>query len=660
MSSFVIAGPLIRRVSQQSFALWLVVRQPCDLRVSLRYGVGEYQALAPTDTGIRFLQMGAQCVYAFMDFTLPPDLPPQTWVSYQIDYALEEGTWHPLTDEMGHVCYEGHDSLGFYYSPQVESLLHGSCRKPHMQSPEDGLAIADTYMASCLSDTAQKPPSLCVLSGDQIYADDVAGPTLRAIHQVIEKLGLYPEQMRGLGTVELQQDQDLYAHQKSYYARGHLLPQVTQNRAMLDMVFGGVEKPIFTTTTANNHLMSLNEHLAMYLLVWSPTLWAEVSLDPPEGLSADDLQTYEQEREALESFIAGLDKVQRFLAHCPIAMIFDDHDVTDDWNLNRAWEEAAYGHPLSRRILGNALCAYTINQGWGNAPDRFESFLGEIAVLKDQIGAKPYDDFLQRLLQYQGWAYRWETQPPLVVLDTRTRRWRSESSAVKPSGLLDWEALGDLQNALQGLDAVLLVAPAPIFGVKVIEVIQRLFTWIGKPLVVDAENWMAHPGTANCILNIFHHSKTPQNVVILSGDVHYSFVYDVELRRGSSGPDVWQITSSGLRNEFPKRLLSLLDRINRWLYAPASPLNWLTRRRRMRITPRKPEGAEDGMRLLNASGIGLVRLNAAGQPTEITMLTGQQRRVGFTRIEGRSPERKGLFASYDVDLPPVFLRSTTN
>ena len=29
-----------------------------------------------------------------------------------------------------------------------------------------------------------------MMSGDQVYADDVAGPTLRAIHALIERLGL--------------------------------------------------------------------------------------------------------------------------------------------------------------------------------------------------------------------------------------------------------------------------------------------------------------------------------------------------------------------------------------------------------------------------------------------------------------------------------------
>jgi hypothetical protein len=67
-------------------------------------------------------------------------------------------------------------------------------------------------------------------------------------------------------------------------------------------------------------------------------------------------------------------------------------------------------------------------------------------------------------------------------------------------------------------------------------------------------------------------------------------VYDVELRTRTQGPTIWQITSSGLRNAFPEGLLDKLDRLNRWLYSPRSPLNWFTRRRHMRVTPRKPEG----------------------------------------------------------------------
>ena len=99
--------------------------------------------------------------------------------------------------------------------------------------------------------------------------------------------------------------------------------------------------------------------------------------------------------------------------------------------------------------------------------------------------------------------------------------------------------------------SALLVSPAPIFGVKLIEVVQRIITSCGHPLVVDAENWMAHPGSAYVILYIFRHRKTPKYYVILSGDVRYSFACNVKLKYRRNSPDIWQITCSSFKNEFP-------------------------------------------------------------------------------------------------------------
>jgi hypothetical protein len=107
---------------------------------------------------------------------------------------------------------------------------------------------------------------------------------------------------------------------------------------------------------------------------------------------------------------------------------------------------------------------------------------------------------------------------------------------------------------------------------------------------------MAHRGAARSLLNIFRHSRTPGNYVILSGDVHYSFAYDVEVRDDTRPPHIWQITSSGFKNEFPEDLLNWLDRLNRWLYSPRSPLNWFTKRRAMSITPHLPDQRKHGER----------------------------------------------------------------
>src|SRR5690606_26221908 len=131
----------------------------------------------------------------------------------------------------------------------------------------------------------------------------------------------------------------------------------------------------------------------------------------------------------------------------PVHMIFDDHDITDDWNLSAQWEATVYGHPFSRRIVGNALIGYLLGQGWGNVPEAFAEVMPDARALFDdaareeRLDASAQDAFIERLLRLQRWHYSLPTHPPLVVLDTRTRRWRSESSLGSPSGLMDWEAL---------------------------------------------------------------------------------------------------------------------------------------------------------------------------------------------------------------------------
>jgi len=643
--NLVLAGPLLRRVEKSRLCFWLAVSKPVAVRLNLECSneISAEYIINADSNDCTLIAAGDYLFYLFIDLKLNEILPTGKLIEYTLSLKTQDekdGNWLSHHDWAPDICYPNKQAPCFQLPEKIDALLHGSCRKPHHWEG-DGLSEADKLLASTLSGDVNDPdppgwPDLLVLSGDQIYADDVAGPMLWAIHQLIQKLGMPCEKLPGLKH-GLNDTEVLYKHRHSFYEREQLLPRYGHNRALLDIFFGGVEKPIFTSDTAHNHLISLSETLVMYLLVWSPAAWDGISLEQPSHMNESHNKRYDEECGAINEFISHLSAVRRVLAHLPTAMIFDDHDVSDDWNLSREWEEVAYEEPFSRRVIGNALIGYFINQGWGNDPDAFsKELIGEIAASLMSPGSKRHGNGIERLLRFEQWHYQWPTSPPLVVVDTRTRRWRSEVAASQPSGLLDWEGLTDLQHTLRDLDSVVLVSPAPIFGVKLIEVIQRIFTWFGKPLLVDAENWMAHPGSAHAILNIFLHRKTPRHFVILSGDVHYSFVYDIELRKQDGGPKIWQICSSGTRNEFPPKLLSLLDHMNRWLYSPRSVLNWFTRRRRMRITPRKPEGTPHGRRLLNGSSIGLVELDTAGVPWRIRELTHSSGWVTFTRREEES------------------------
>jgi hypothetical protein len=605
----VLAGPLLRRLEPQRLLMWLVGAR--ELPLTLRLHVAEQTRDISLDQGqCQIVPVGRQAFIHLIDIPLDEALPQDVVIGY--DLLIDGrgiGQWAP------HLLYSDAQSPSFVLHSRIHQLVHGSCRKPHHPADE-GLLCVDRLLAD--AQTPAQRPALLMMSGDQVYADDVAGPMLRAIHGLIARLGLFDEYLEG---AVVDNSASLYGHRASYYHRAELLPALDSNETLRERFFGGVKKPIFTSSTADNHLVTFAEVMAMYLLVWSPTPWTLITPQPPQ-LSADAQQRYAREQVQIDRFRNGLPGVARVLAHLPTLMIFDDHDITDDWNLSAQWEETAYGHPFSKRIIGNALLAYLLCQGWGNQPDVFAKLISQTQALAAQahdnhLNASAQDELLETLLTFQQWHYVLPTTPALVVLDTRTRRWRSEFNLKQPSGLLDWEALSELQQELLDHPCAIIVSPAPIFGVKLIETVQKVFSGCGYPLLVDAENWMAHRGAAEVILNIFRHSRTPGNYVILSGDVHYSFVYEVLIRHRNAGPKLWQITSSGIKNEFPPRLLEWFDRLNRWLYSPRSPLNWFTRRRTMQVVPHIPEHAQAGERLWNSAGIGQVFFNEQGQPETI-------------------------------------------
>ncbi|MFI8737934.1 alkaline phosphatase family protein [Ectopseudomonas toyotomiensis] len=612
----VLAGPLLRRLEPGRLVLWLVASRELSLQLWLQ-PEGQAQQTHALNEHCQQLPLGRHAVLHLIDLPLEQALPQDQRIAYDLQIIDSAGA-KGMRDWAPHLLYDGAEQADFVLRSRVDHLLHGSCRKPH-HAAADGLLCADRLLAS--QPEAEQRPALLLMSGDQVYVDDVAGPLLCAIHQLIARLGLFDEFLEG---AVVEDSQALYGHPVGYYQRAELLPAVKSNQTLRDKFFGGVEKPVFTSSSADNHLVTFAEMIAMYLLVWSPLPWTLISEEQP-ALDEEQQQRYARERERIDAFRQTLGQAARAFAHLPTLMIFDDHDVTDDWNLSARWEQTAYGHPFSKRIIGNALLAYMLCQGWGNNPDVFDEPLQAFADLLQQrqnhhLQAAAQDALIDQLLHFEQWHYVLPTTPALLVLDTRTRRWRSEGHLSKPSGLMDWEALCDFQQALLDHPSCIIVSPAPMFGVKLIEGIQKLFTYAGHPLMVDAENWMAHRGAASVMMNIFRHSRTPGDFVILSGDVHYSFVYRVSIRHRRASPTIWQITSSGIKNEFPAELLDWFDRLNRWLYAPWSPLNWLTKRRRMRVTPLIPDRSRSGERLWNSAGLGQVFFDEQGRPKRILQL----------------------------------------
>ncbi|MCS5577242.1 MAG: alkaline phosphatase family protein [Alteromonas macleodii] len=612
----VIAGPIVRKVTSTECHIWVVTSNADSPTLNLSANEVVVSGNCQRET----IRVGKYAFIHLLSFTSSEPFEDTARIGYSLSFSddAQQASWE---DEQRGLLYDGQSSLCFHYTETPETILHGSCRKPHFHS-DDALAQVDVLHKNAFK-KQNDFPDLLLMTGDQIYADDVAGPMLKAIHSVIDRLGLYHEALEGAVVTNTN---ELATHEHGYYEREQLLPQIATNTVLSSIFFGAKKKPVFTSVNAQNHLIGSAEIIAMYLLVWSDTLWADINIDK-DGIPPKYHVIFDKEHEALNGFVKQLPQVRRALAHIPTYMIFDDHDVTDDWNLTRGWEQEVYGNPLSKRMIGNALIGYLLCQGWGNAPKKVAPLIAKVQESMGESGLNSHDEIIDDLLDFDQWHYRLDTTPPIEVLDTRTQRWRSESNMNKPSGLMDWEALCDFQHSIIGKESVIVVSAAPIYGVKVIEAIQKVFTFFGKALTVDAENWMAHKGTANVILNIFRHYKTPPDFIILSGDVHYSFVYDVRLRFRRNSPHITQFTCSGLKNAFPDGLIKWLDRLNRVLYRSKSPLNLFTRRRNMSVKAREPSLGYG--ELFNGCAIGVLKISQKNTDVQCKALLSNGKEVEF-------------------------------
>lgn len=308
----VLAGPLLRRLEATRVVFWLVASRPLTPELHLHLPDSAPLILTLDARCCRIVPVGHHAFVHLIDVSLDSPLPCDT----QIDYDLRlDGLG--LADRAPHLLYQGASRPNFVVRARLDQLLHGSCRKPHFPAG-DGLLCADRLLAS--PHQPQQRPALLMMSGDQVYADDVAGPMLRAIHALIARLGLFEECLEG---AVIRDSAELYDHPASYYHRGDLLPALKSNETLRERFFGGVRKPIFTSSNADNHLVTFAETLAMYLLVWSPVPWTLIAPDMPP-LTAERQARYRLEQACLEDFSAGLGDVARVLAHLPSLMIFDD------------------------------------------------------------------------------------------------------------------------------------------------------------------------------------------------------------------------------------------------------------------------------------------------------------------------------------------------
>ncbi len=291
----------------------------------------------------------------------------------------------------------------------------------------------------------------------------------------------------------------------------------------------------------------------------------------PPGAELKDFEEY-----AHLYRLAWSDPMNRWLlSTVPSAMIFDDHDVRDDWNASLSWkksmEQTSWWH--GRIVAG--LASYWVYQHLGNLSpaERAEDEIWRLIAAHDGPDELDVSDDLDAFadrVDREPTTYRFSYARDfgdvrLVVVDSRAARDLTPSARA----LVDHVEWSWVDEQLRGDVRHLLVATSLPFllpmGLHHIEAWDealaqgawgRWFARIGERLrqMVDLEHWAAWQNTfrdmARSLTEVAdgERGRAPQTVTVLSGDVHYSYIAEVERGHGSR---LVQAVCSPVRNPLP-------------------------------------------------------------------------------------------------------------
>ena len=566
----VLAGPILRRAEPRRVCIWLATSAERQVSAEI-FSLGP-EGLERVGGGEgRSVRLGPNLFVHLV--TAVPDgdrFPVDRLLGYDVAVG-DEGSEHRLADlgflgGRGALNYPGLPLPTFFLGGEeapVLHLMHGSCRLLHGRG-EDALPAADDVLARTAEDLTERPSAM-FLTGDQIYGDDVAGPLIGHLN--------------GLGAA-LQGPED----DSSVPGLPALSTVPVYGRQEL-----AVEQAGFTSDKASNHLFSLGEFAAAYLVAWHEDNWpadfpAATEAVPDhryDGRERSRLRRkYEAEQSCLQAARRALPAVRRVLANVPVYMIFDDHDVTDDWNITAEWRRTVEGSPTGRRVVANALAAYWAFQAWGNEPDSFGDDFVRAVGADPAAGSERGDAFDDALLSFDRWSYAAPTSPPTIVMDTRTKRsYDSDRGAARLIGDEELQRVRSLSREA-GVSApgpMLLVSPVPVFGLELQERRQKFLEGKLGPYEIDFEEWHSNLHGLVDLMRCLVDDIGLSCCVLLSGDVHYGLSVEATFNVEGNKLRVAQLVSSSFKHSgaVAKHGLHLLGRLVRrghhrvgWHHAP--------------------------------------------------------------------------------------------
>jgi hypothetical protein len=305
------------------------------------------------------------------------------------------------------------------------------------------------------------------------------------------------------------------------------------------------------------------------------------SLEEPPGKELKDFEEYSH-----LYWLAWSDPLNRWLlSTLPSTMIFDDHDIRDDWNTSRSWHEemnrTSWWH---QRIVGG-LASYWVYQHVGNlspeelANDEVWQRISAHATTGsgDELDLTQVLDDLAERGDGHPETYRWSYardlgESRLVVVDSRAARVLDpERRSILDDDELQWldgQLRGDVDHLLIGTSLPFLIAQ----GIHDLEAIneamatgawgERVGRWGEKMRrALDLEHWAAFQDGFAAVLEMVvavargERGARPGTITFLSGDGHNSYVTEIPATQvGPGSSRIVQAVCSPIRNPLPRQV----------------------------------------------------------------------------------------------------------
>ncbi len=254
------------------------------------------------------------------------------------------------------------------------------------------------------------------------------------------------------------------------------------------------------------------------------------------------------------------------------AMIFDDHELTDDWNISETWLEQRRQQPWwNEQIIGGYM-SYWLYQHLGNlSPEVLDSY-DLLQKVKEVEDAGPllrqFAFHADRESSYTRWSFcRDFGKIRLLVVDSRAGRVLEENHR----SMLDdreWAWLvdhitGEFDHLLIGTSVPVLVGPGMHYLDAWNEAIcngawGNLAAGYGEQLrqSLDLEHWSAFQASFEKMIELLRaigsgkHGRPPNSITILSGDVHHGYLTELKSADDARVESaIYQAVSSPLRQE---------------------------------------------------------------------------------------------------------------